>query len=58
MQHARFGPVFLTDSGLVLAAEGTACWDHYAVGPTAGCSRCALVGRVLWDFEEEKGWAE
>lgn len=57
---ARFGLVLLTDDGLVLAAEGSSCWAHsseFASGK-AGCRDCVPVGRVLWEFEEEKGWSE
>ena len=55
---ARFGGlVFMTDDGLVLAAEGTACWQHSGTpGGVAGCGSCSPVGRVLWDFEADKGW--
>lgn len=57
---ARFsaGPVVFTDSGLVLAASGIACWTHLraSVDGVPGCSDCRPAGRVLWEFEEEKGW--
>lgn len=58
MIHARFGVVLLTDSGLVLAADGSACWAHHAEYPDGviGCRACVPKGRVLWEFEEEKGW--
>lgn len=50
---------YLTDSGMVLAAEGSACWGHASEFPEGkvGCRECVPVGRVLWEFEEEKGWA-
>ena len=56
--HARFGAVTFTDSGLVLAAEGTPCWAHSGVSVhgVAGCSFCRPVGRILWDFDSCKEW--
>lgn len=59
VHHARFGLVLITDEGRVVAADGFACWPHSAEFPKgrAGCRECVPVGRVLWVFEEEKGWA-
>lgn len=56
---ARFGLVWMKDSGLVLAAEGSACWAHKEeVEGHPGCGWCVPVGRVLWDVDQERGWSE
>lgn len=53
----RFGLVLLDVEGRVLRALGQACWAHAGFGAVAGCGACAPSGAVLWELNDEKGWA-